>query len=101
MCLSAEGIAALSSLKPEVYVTGTDGFLRYFGAKFGEDFMVFENLNYGNAIYVLFEDWQDVSKRSRIDLLRGARDKFARIEHRESWCDTLEAMVDDYREKAL
>jgi hypothetical protein len=28
------------------YIAGTDGFLRYFGAKFGDDFVVFENVRF-------------------------------------------------------
>ena len=30
-------------LRPESYVIGTTNFARYFGAKFGDDFVAFEN----------------------------------------------------------
>jgi hypothetical protein len=51
-----ERVKVLSKLKPEAFIAGTDGFMRYFGAKFGEDFVVFENVRYGNAIYVMYEN---------------------------------------------
>jgi hypothetical protein len=92
-----ERIEVMSRLKPEAYIAGTDGFLRYFGAKFGEDFVVFENARYGNAIYVMYEAWQDLSKRSRVELLAGSTDNFDRIEHRDGWEDRLKAAVNEYR----
>lgn len=90
-------VAVMNRLKPEMYVTGTDGFLRYFGAKFGDDFVVFENVRYGNAIYVMYENWQDLSKRTRIDLLAGPRESFHRIEHRDGWEEHLKTLVQRYR----
>lgn len=92
-----ERVAAMARLKPEAYIAGSDGFLRYFGAKFADDFVVFENAHYGNALYVMYEAWPELSKRSRIELLAGPRDSFDRIEHREGWEDRLEAMVEGYR----
>jgi hypothetical protein len=94
-----ERLTTLNKLKPEAFITGTDGFLRYFGAKFGEDFVAFENVRYGNAIYLMFDDWKEVSQRSRVDLLAGARDRFLRIEHRGEWKEQLEAQVDYYRQQ--
>jgi hypothetical protein len=90
-------LAVMAALNPEAYITGTDGFIRYFGAKFGEDFVVFENAQYGNALYVMREDWQELSKRSRIDLLRGPRGMFDRIVHNDGWEDELKAAVRKYR----
>ena len=76
-------ITVMSRLKPEAFITGTDGFLRYFGAKFGDDFVAFENVSYGNALYIIYEGWEELSRRSRIDLLSGDPDKFDRIIHRD------------------
>lgn len=89
----------MSRLKPEAYIAGADGFLRYFGAKFGDDLVAFENIRYGNAIYVMYEAWQDLSKRSRVELLTGSRDSFTRIEHRDGWEQNLKAIVETYRAK--
>ena len=91
-------LRVLSRVKPEAYIAGTNGFLRYFGAKFSNNLIVFENLNYGNAIYVMYENWEDLSKRSRIDLLKGDAEGFDRIEHREGWDDKLGALLKRKRE---
>jgi hypothetical protein len=92
-------IDAMSRLRPEEYVAGTDGFLRYFGAKFGDDFVVFENIRYGNALYIMYESWPELSRRSRVELLSGPADSFDRIEHREGWEDALQHRVTMYREE--
>jgi hypothetical protein len=55
----------LANMKPQAFVHGTGGFDRYFGAKFADDLVVFENLEYGNAIYIMFENWAALSQRSR------------------------------------
>ena len=46
------------------------GFRRYFGAQFQHDLVAFENVEYGNAIYVLKGDWAILSKLSRGELLK-------------------------------
>lgn len=92
-----ERIAVMHGLKPEAYITGTDGFLRYFGAKFGDDFVVFENARYGNAIYIMYEGWEALSQKSRIELLAGDRDRYDRIEHRPGWVNQLRGRVQAYR----
>lgn len=92
-----ERILVMSEFNPEVYVTGTDNFLRYFGAKFGNNFIVFENIHYGNAIYVMHDKWQELTKKSRVELLKGPREKFERIEHRDGWEGRLRWLVSEYR----
>lgn len=94
-----ERVTVMQRLKPEAYVTGTDGFLRYFGAKFGEDFVAFENARYGNALYIMYDGWEALSQKSRIDLLAGDRDSYDRIEHRPGWTDQLRARVHGYRSR--
>ena len=93
-----ERLEIFSRLRPTHFVSGTSGFSRYFGAKYADDFIVFENIRYGNALYVMFENWQELSQRNRIDLLKGNRDGFERIEHKEGWEDRLEAMLERYRQ---
>jgi hypothetical protein len=92
-------ITVMSRLKPEAYIAGSDGFLRYFGAKFGDDFVAFENIRYGNAIYVMYDSWQELSRKTRIELLSGPRDSFQRIEHRAGWESRLEALVQAHRSR--
>jgi hypothetical protein len=83
----------LMKLKPEAFVSGTSGFRRYFGAKFSDSLVVFENLEYGNAIYAMFEEWETLSKRSRTELLNGKRAGFERIIHASGWKERLTALV--------
>ena len=49
-------------MKPTEIVLGMSGNTRYLGAKYAEDLVVFENLEYGNAIYILYENWKILSK---------------------------------------
>jgi hypothetical protein len=80
-----ERVRLLSSLKPTNYFTGTAKFAAYVGAQFTDDLVVFENVRYGNALYVLYDDWRDISKRSRIDLLKGTSERFDRFAHTDGW----------------
>lgn len=77
--------AAFNKLEPESYIRGSGQFGSYFGAKFADDLVVFENLRYGNALYILYDDWDDISKRSRLDLLRDHDAKFDRVVHTADW----------------
>lgn len=80
----------LNKCHPIAVVEGTSGFQRYIGYQFNDDLMVFENLRYGNAIYVMFGSWKELSQRSRIDLLSGKYGSdFERIEHRKNWKQNL------------
>lgn len=57
----------LAQLNPQNYIAGTSGFARYFGEKLRDDLVAFENLHYGNALYVMYEDWVTLSHRSRTE----------------------------------
>jgi hypothetical protein len=91
-------LEVMASLEPSNYIAGTNEFLRYFGAKFEDDFVAFENLNYGNALYVMFEGWEQLSRRSRVDLLKGPRDNFERIPHTERWEEKLRTLLRAHRQ---
>lgn len=91
-------LTAMRRLNPEAYVIGTTGFVRYFGAKFGDDFVAFENIRYGNAIYIMRENWQVLSQKSRTELMTGNYEEVTRIEHRDGWEDTLTSYVEAYRQ---
>jgi len=99
LAVMKERVTVMQRLNPEAYVTGTDGFLRYFGAKFGDDFVAFENARYGNALYIMYDGWEALSQKSRIDLLAGDRESYDRIEHRPGWMDQLRARVHGYRRR--
>jgi hypothetical protein len=86
-------------LAPMRYLRGAGGMSRYIGAQFADDFVVFENVKYGNAIWALFEDWVKTSKRSRIDLLRLRDVPYQRIVHSEGWQERLVEFVRTEKKK--
>lgn len=84
----------LRSLKPEKLVYGTSGLQRYFGGLIRDDLVVFENIEYGNAIYIMFENWQDLSKRTRTELLSGRfGNNFERVMHASGWKGTVRKII--------
>lgn len=78
----------IRSLNPVRYIKGLGGSSAYFGALLKDDLIVFENIKYGNALYILYEDWQDVSKLSRTEILSGNYD-YERIIHSSNWKTNL------------
>lgn len=80
---------------PKNYIQGQGGFGSYFGAQFADDLVVFENLKYGNAVYLLYQNWDEISQRSRLDLLRDQDAHFDRVVHTEGWEDRLTALLHD------
>lgn len=83
----------LASMKPRNFVQGTSRFQRYFGAQFADDLVVFENVVYGNAIYVMFQNWEALSKISRVDLLSTNSQEFIRIRHTKTWKLKLKRVI--------
>jgi hypothetical protein len=86
----------LESLNPMEWIKGVSGMRRYFGAKFAENLVVLENMDYGNAIYVMFGNWEELSKLSRTDLLKKSNRDFERIKHNGSgWRTKLQMIIND------
>ncbi len=88
----------LEGLKPRNFVAGISGFRRYFGAQFAEDLVVFENVEYGNAAYVMGRNWDELSRLSRTQLLAMAQRDFDRILHVGDWKEKLRGII---RERTL
>lgn len=80
-------VRLFQSLPVERFIRGGNSFAEYFGALYANDLVVFESLNYGNALYVLYDDWEDVSKRSRTELLKGTTKNYDRFPYTEGWQD--------------
>jgi hypothetical protein len=86
-------------LKNKSIVIGSSGFRRYFGALLEDNLVVFENLDYGNAVYLLYENWHQLSQQSRLDLLAGRLgNQFDRVIHRTGWQTRVLLMVMARRE---
>lgn len=84
---------AVFSMHPGAVVVGDGEFSRYFGFKFRDDLVVLENLDYGNALYAMYEDWSVLSQRTRVELLADANANYDRIVHRPGWEDRLKALL--------
>jgi hypothetical protein len=88
-----ERVAEFRRLSPERYILGKGGFNRYIGAVLPNGVVSFENIRYGNALYVLYEDWEEISQRSRSELLRGTNANYERIPHVEGWVERFRNAV--------
>ncbi len=58
---------------------GRSGFSRYLGYLLRDDLVLLENIDYGNALYMMFDDWKTLSKRSRLDLLSDPTAHYERV----------------------
>jgi len=85
----------LDNLHPTEYILGSGMNSRYFGAKFGENIVVFENVDYGNALYILFDNWQEISQMSRIDILKRHERDYIRIIHKPGWEKSLKRQLNE------
>lgn len=85
----------LNQMHPKEYIYGKCLNKQYFGAKFSDEIVVFENIKYGNAIYVLFENWAEVSKLSRLDIMKLPPRQYIRIPHRKNWKSELKTVINE------
>ena len=83
----------LASLHPTEYIVGSGMNSHYFGARFGDNIVAFENIDYGNALYILFDNWQEISQMSRIDILKRHERDFIRIIHKDGWKKVLKRHI--------
>lgn len=88
-------VRLFEGFQPTGYIRGQGGFGSYFGAQFADDLVVFENLKYGNAVYLLYDNWDEAAQRSRLDLLRDRDAHFDRVVHTDGWEDRLTALLHD------
>ena len=81
----AERYEAIRGWNPTDIVVGDGEFSRYIGFKFRDDLVALECLEYGNALYLMYEDWRTLSQRSRVDLLSDTTADFDRLVHSSGW----------------
>jgi len=91
---AADRFAFFESLSAEKIVYGLSGNRRYFGAILPSGAAVFENLYYGNAVYIFFADWERLSQLSRIELLSGRQGSdVVRVLHLPGWQGVVRKIV--------
>jgi hypothetical protein len=72
-------------LKKARFILGFGGTDSYWGALLSDDFVIFEHMSYGNAIYVLYGNWKELSQKSRTELLKMGVGEYDRILHKKGW----------------
>jgi hypothetical protein len=84
----------LISLRPVNLIVGFSGLQRYLGAKLSDNLVVFENTTYGNAIYIMYDNWESLSQLSRTQLLSGRfGNNFDRVLHKNGWEDKVRRII--------
>jgi hypothetical protein len=91
--IAGERLGVLDSLGHDGYIVGMGKFARYFGAKFGDRLVVLENLEYGNALYVFTENWEQLSQLSRTELIKRRDPAVQRIPHARGWRSALRKLI--------
>lgn len=76
---------------PVEMIHGAGQFRSYIGAKFANGKVAFENSYWGNALYVVHKNWEEISKQSRSELMRldPTKRDFTRIVHNKKWKDNF------------
>lgn len=82
-----ESINFFLNSKPLIdkYISGTGRFERYFGMYFKNGIVVLEDFHYGNATYVFHNNWEELSKMSRTELMHLNSSDIERITHNRNW----------------
>ena len=82
-----ERFDTIKEANPIEFIQGKGQFKSYFGAKFSNGKVVFENIYWGNALYVVHKNWEEISKQPRSELMRidPLNRNFTRIIHNKYW----------------
>lgn len=85
----------IKETNPVQFIKGEGNFKSYFGATYSNGITVFENTYWGNALYVIYEDWTEITKKSRSELLRlnPSERKFERIIHNKNWKEIFKRAI--------
>lgn len=87
----------LKSLAPIGWIYGRDSLEGYVGAQITREIVVFDNYMYGNAVYVMFKNWETLSQKSRRELLKSYGEEYVRIPHTGNWMQQVLDSVAPYK----
>lgn len=93
---AVDRLQLLEGLRPMQWFSGSGHFTAYLAAQFGNELVVFENLDVG-AIYVMRANWETLSRLSRSELLANHSEKFVRILHTAGWETRLAKLISETR----
>lgn len=66
----ADRYETIEKFNPIEFIKGRGNFNSYFGARFSNNIVAFENVYWGNALYVIYDNWQNITKTPRSELIR-------------------------------
>jgi hypothetical protein len=89
----------LDKMKPQAFIQGQGGFRRYFGAQFSDQLVAFENMEYGNAVYVMVNEWEQASRKTKQELLTSNKEgkDFFRVVHGKDWKTRVKEIIKKHR----
>ncbi|MBU5485953.1 hypothetical protein KQI86_16655 [Clostridium sp. MSJ-11] len=90
-----ERLEFFNTLEVKHKILGTNNFNRYFGAVLKNDFAIFENIKYGNAIYIFKKNWHELSRMSKIELQQIETKDIIRIPHSKNWKKNVTRSIDE------
>ena len=90
-------LEVLTKLRPSELILGHGRFSRYFGARFGEQLVALENLEYGIALYVFEQNWTTLSQFSRTELIKRRDPAVHRVPHIQGWQSMIRKLLRDAR----
>lgn len=83
----------INKYKPDFAAIGEGGFKGYIILGFRQkNIYTLESLYYGNATYVFGEKWEDLSKKTKAEILN-QKLQTDRIIHREGWDDKIDKLL--------
>lgn len=85
LAVLAERFEAMENTGYVAVIVGREGFRRYVGYKYKDDLVVLENFDYGNALYVMYSDWEASSSKPRLELIAEPDGTFDRVPHAAGW----------------
>lgn len=87
-------LKTVNELNPNFRAIGTGGFHGYIVHGFTDkNLYVLESMYYGNATYILGESWEDLSKKTKAEILNDNL-QTARVIHRESWKKKVKEIIE-------
>jgi hypothetical protein len=86
-------VEKVKEYKPDFHAIGTGGFWGYVVFGFtSKNLYVFECIKYGNATYVFNQDWKELSKLTKAQVIQGDLAK-ARVIHHKSWVKQIDEIL--------
>lgn len=87
-------LKTVNEFKPDFRAIGSGGFHGYIVHGFTKDNVyILESMYYGNATYVLGETWEEISKKTKAEILNEKLQK-ARVIHRLGWKRRIKQIIE-------